>query len=111
MKLMKRIKYYRLENKLSQEELGKKIGADARTISNYETGKYKPSTDTAILLAKVFNISIDELLLGSQHDRQRELALEDKEWAVLFSKVAVLSEEDKGVIKNLLNYLLSKKKL
>lgn len=52
----------RKEQKLSQEELGEKIGVTRQTISNWELGETIPDTKQLIELSKVLNISIDELV-------------------------------------------------
>ena len=109
MTVGQRIKYYRQLNRLSQDELAKKIGTDARTISNYETEKYKPSADTIVLLSTAFNISTDELLVGSPYDKVKRL-LEEKEWVEVLWTIASLPREDMKIIKNLLNHLSLKNK-
>lgn len=43
---------------LSQEELAKKMGTTANTISRWETGTYKPSAVDLHKLAKFFTVSI-----------------------------------------------------
>ena len=37
------IRSYRLKNKLTQEELAKKVGIDPRSLQRYESGERKPS--------------------------------------------------------------------
>ena len=56
-----KIKFYRNEKKLTQEELAKKIGTKKSTISNYETGYRSPQQDMLFELAKVLEISINDL--------------------------------------------------
>ena len=56
-----KIKFYRNEKKLTQEELAKKLGTKKATISNYETGYRSPQQDMLFELAKVLEISINDL--------------------------------------------------
>ncbi len=46
----------------SQEDLGEKINVTRQTISNWESGLSTPDMDSIIALAKLFEISTDELL-------------------------------------------------
>lgn len=62
MKLAKRLKQLRLENNLTQTELGKKVNVTKVSISGYETGNRKPDIDTLYKLASVFSVSVDDLL-------------------------------------------------
>lgn len=55
-----KIKYYRKLNKLTQKELGLKIGVKHNTISSYENGTNEPDQDLLFSLAAVFNISIND---------------------------------------------------
>ena len=50
-RLGEKIRKLRIEKKLSQKEVGKKIGADGRTLSIYENNKYLPSLETIVKLA------------------------------------------------------------
>lgn len=52
----------RKKSKLSQEELGNKIGVTRQTISNWELGETSPNPEQLKSLSKTLNISIDELL-------------------------------------------------
>lgn len=56
-----KIKYYRGLNKLTQTELGKKVGVGKGTISHYENGIRTPDQDKLFELADIFGISIDNL--------------------------------------------------
>ena len=57
----KRIRKYRKDMKLTQDELAKKLNTSKGTISNYETGYRSPRQDDLFLLAEVLNINIDDL--------------------------------------------------
>lgn len=64
MELGKQIKKYRLENKLSQEELADRIYVSRQTISNWENDKSYPDINSLVLLSEVFKISLDRLIKG-----------------------------------------------
>lgn len=50
-----RIKYLRQELKMSQKELGEKVGVTRQTINSLENGKYNPSLFLAYDITQVFN--------------------------------------------------------
>ncbi len=52
----------RKQHNLSQEELASKIGISRQAISKWERAETSPDTDNLISLAKLYNVSIDELL-------------------------------------------------
>ena len=56
------LKELRLEKNLGQVELAKAIGVSKGVISMWENGLREPNMYSLILLAKFFNISIDELV-------------------------------------------------
>ncbi len=60
-----RLYEYRRANHFSQEELAEKIGVSRQAISKWERGESSPDTDNLIALARLYNISIDELINGS----------------------------------------------
>lgn len=64
MELGKQIKMYRLENKLSQEELADRIYVSRQTISNWENDKNYPDINSLVLLSEVFKVSLDKLIKG-----------------------------------------------
>ena len=57
------VRLYRELHKLTQEELGKKIGKFTRqNISNIENGHRAVSKNMAIRLAELFNVSVEKFL-------------------------------------------------
>ena len=56
-----RIKEYRARYDMKQEELAKLVGVRRETIGNMEKGKYNPSLVLAWNIAKVFQVTIEEV--------------------------------------------------
>lgn len=52
----------RKKNNFSQEELAEKIGVSRQAVSKWERAEASPDTDNLILLAKLYSVSMDELL-------------------------------------------------
>lgn len=57
-----RLKRLREERDLTQDDLAKKISVSRPTLSKYESGDVDISTETAVLLADIFDVSTDYLL-------------------------------------------------
>lgn len=74
---MSRLKAFREQQNITQEELSKKSGISARTIQRIETGK-EPKGYTLRALAKALEIEEDELL-HKESEQQKPEILADKE--------------------------------
>ncbi|MFP4478080.1 MAG: helix-turn-helix domain-containing protein [Candidatus Izemoplasmatales bacterium] len=66
MTIGQKIKSLRVENNMTQDDLGNKLFVTRNAISKWETNKGKPSIDNIESLAKIFNVSIDELMRENQ---------------------------------------------
>lgn len=61
MALETKIKEYREKAGLKQSELAEKVNARRETIVHLENGKYNPSLKLAMDIAKVFDVSVEEI--------------------------------------------------
>lgn len=61
----KNIKYYRLLNQLSQEELAQQIGLKKMAVSNYEMDKRLPDLATIRKIAEALHISLSKLTMDN----------------------------------------------
>lgn len=57
-----RLLEYRKKAGYSQEELAEKIGVSRQAVSKWERSEASPDTDNLITLAKLYGVSMDELL-------------------------------------------------
>lgn len=57
------LKVLRLDKNLTQPQLAMELGVSKGMISFWENGKYEPTATSIIIVAKYFNVSIDDLLL------------------------------------------------
>lgn len=73
MELSKQIKKYRMDMKLSQEELAEKVFVSRQTISNWENDKNCPDLQSLLLLSDLFDISLDELIKGDVEMMKEEI--------------------------------------
>lgn len=58
----KKLKDLRMENGLTQRELGEKLGYCNQTVSFWESGRREPDLDALVAVAKFFDVSVDYLL-------------------------------------------------
>lgn len=77
MNISKQIKKYRLDSKLSQEDLAEKIFVTRQTISNWENGKNYPDINSLVLLSTLFGVSLDILVKGDLDEMKEEIKTED----------------------------------
>ena len=59
-----RLKYLRLQESMTQNDLAEIAGVGIATIERLERGKVLPRIETCLLLAKVFGITVSQLLDG-----------------------------------------------
>lgn len=57
-----RLQKLRKQNGYSQEELAEKIGISRQAVSKWERAEASPDTDNLILLARLYGVTLDELL-------------------------------------------------
>ncbi|WP_434291346.1 helix-turn-helix domain-containing protein [Clostridium botulinum] len=77
MDISKQIKKYRLDSKLSQEDLAEKVFVTRQTISNWENGKNYPDINSLVLLSTLFGVSLDILVKGDLEEMKEEIKTED----------------------------------
>ena len=56
------LKNHRTENKMTQEFVAETIGVSRQSVSKWEQGISDPSTSNLFALAKLFGVSVEELL-------------------------------------------------
>ena len=61
MPLYNRLKEYRAKVKVNQTEMGNLVGVSRQTISQIERGDYSPSVTLALKIAKVLNVSVEDI--------------------------------------------------
>ncbi|MBA4761110.1 helix-turn-helix transcriptional regulator [Sphingomonas sp.] len=63
-----RLKVLRAERDWSQAELGGHLGVSRQAVNAIETGKYDPSLPLAFRIARLFELSIEEIFDDAEHD-------------------------------------------
>lgn len=67
MEFSEKIKSLRLKNNLTQEEFASKLNVTRQAVSNWENNRNLPDIEMIISIASVFEISLDELILGGKN--------------------------------------------
>ena len=56
------LRRYRLgRDGMTQQQLAERVGVTRQTIISIERGKYKPSVELSLRLARVFGVSVEEI--------------------------------------------------
>ncbi len=77
IEIANRLLQYRKKNNLSQEELAGKIGVSRQAVSKWERAEASPDTDNLILLAKLYGVTLDELLQGKSEPEKVKMEEEN----------------------------------
>lgn len=68
IEIANRLVQLRKSNGLSQEALAEKLGISRQAVSKWERAEASPDTDNLIMLAKLYKVSLDELLASSEEE-------------------------------------------
>lgn len=64
--LGKALKEHRVQSHMTQEFVAERLGVSRQAVSKWENGSSDPSTSNLLALAKLYNISAEELLQQAQ---------------------------------------------
>lgn len=70
--LQHNIKSLRLQNGLTQKQLADELHVTPQAVSRWENGEVEPSVSAIGEMAKIFNVSYDELMRGKEEDEEKE---------------------------------------
>lgn len=77
IEIANRLVKLRKEKNLSQEALASELGISRQAVSKWERAEASPDTDNLILLAKLYGMSLDDLLDTDQKKFESEETLEE----------------------------------
>lgn len=104
------LKRLRVEKNISQEEIAKKIKVHANHLSRYERGLSAPSIEVVEKMAKLLDVSIDELVFGSVSEHM-EKNIADRVLLNIFQKVQALEPQQLIAVKDFVSTYLLKNDL
>jgi len=105
-----RLRELRRQKNLSQTELGQLAVLHYTHIGRFERGASRPGGDTLMRLADALGVTSDYLLEGATTEAAKA-KFGDRELLKQFQEVEQLPEEDKTLVKKLLDAFLTKKHL
>ena len=93
IEIANRLQKLRKEFGYSQEELAEKLGISRQAVSKWERAESSPDTDNLIILARLYNMSLDELLYDNETDEEIRERNKDKEES---NKESISLTDDEG---------------
>ena len=99
-KMGKFIYKMRTENNLSQYQLAELIPISRQAVSKWERGETIPDSSTLLKLSELFNVTINELLIG---EKKENITIEELETTTL----NIIDESNKKAKKILRNFKIS----
>lgn len=105
-----KIRKLRKEREWSQDVLADKIGIHGRHVSKYEGGKSLPNAETLVKIADALHVSIDYLLMNKEIHNP-DAKIKDLELLKAFVDIDQMDDEDKFVIKKLVEAFVKKRKV
>lgn len=76
MEIAAQIRKHRQQAGLSQEQLAQNIYVTRQTVSNWETGKSYPDIHSLLLLSRLFDVTVDQLIKGDIETMKQEISQE-----------------------------------
>ena len=76
-----KLKQYRINEGLSQEQLAEKMGVSRQAITKWETKRGLPDVENMIILAELFKLTLDELVLSEVKRQETKPVVYESETA------------------------------
>ena len=95
----RRIKYFRTERKMSQEELGATVFSSSNHISYIETGVRAPSLELLVAIANALDVSADDLLTDNLKHSSSPVGTE------IHDLLLDCNHDEKAILKRTLTFL------
>ena len=92
----------RKQRELTQQQMADAVGIHVNQIKRYESGTTQPTLEALVKIAKSLHISLDDLVFG-EGQRGPDDALK-----LQFEAVSELEEDDKKIIREVLEGLIIK---
>lgn len=95
------IQSLRKKHRMSQKELGDKLGIGVSTVSVWESSKRSPSVENLMSIAELFGVSVDYILYGKKDNLDIS-----KDEIALINLYGQLSDNEKSEVKGIIKGLL-----
>lgn len=100
MEFSNRLYNLRKQSGLSQEDLGNKLNVSRQTVSKWEVGDTNPDMERLVMLSDLFQVSLDELILGIKPEIINEQDVKNS--MVTEIKEKICKKDNKQKIKKIL---------
>ncbi len=97
IKVANKLVELRKKSGLSQEQLADKLGLSRQAVSKWERAEASPDTDNLICLAKLYNVSLDDLLSTDETIDEIREETKEKETEKGQGKQSISIDIDKGI--------------
>ena len=105
MKMIENLRKLRVENGISQQQLGEALLVSQQSINKYENHNVEPDVQGLISIAEYFDVSLDYLVgrteIREMVDKMKMSELTDEEMR-LISRFRVLAEEQKKAVMSVM---------
>ncbi len=108
MLIKDKIKELRQKKSWSQGQLALKLKANQKQISAYERGVHIPSSEMLIKMAQIFDVSVDYLVFETEANVNP--GIKDRELFKQFEQIDNLNDNDRQLVKEILNLVILKNK-
>ena len=105
----KRLRLLRHTKGLSQGQVAMKIGADSQRISKYERGLLYPTTELALKLVDLFDVSMDYLFRDGE--AKKDFKIKNTEFVKYMQEADKLPEEKQKTLIALMDAFIKQQKL
>lgn len=109
MHVGKNIKKIREQKKLMQKEVAAAAGLHPANYNKMEKGEREPSIDALDKIAKLFGMTVDELI-HFEGKLPKEVKIEDKTTNEKLRLIEQLDDEDKQAVFRIIDCMLTKSK-
>jgi transcriptional regulator with XRE-family HTH domain len=110
MKLREKLVYLRKQKNWSQHDLSDQVGVQVTHISRLENGKSQPSVELLRKIAQAFGVTMD-YLVDDEADEATPVSIKNKSLAKRLELLEQLEQEDQKTIINVIDSMLTKKKM
>ncbi len=97
-----RIRNLRIDARMTQEELGLKVGVIKQTVSSWEKGISTPNYDILVELSNIFQVSTDFLLGKTDDPKNVKMDLDPKKESISDAEATKILEQkfiENGILK------------
>lgn len=105
-----KIRTLRKKKKISQKQFADLLGMHVNQIGRYENDLSIPASPVIMKMSQIFQVPTD-YLLSEESEKEATMQIMDTELLKQFKKIESFSNEDKQVIKTLIDAFIAKNQI